>query len=320
MHRQVMHVYGMLVALGPMGRVFAAVDIGSNTVHMLVAEVEKGRLRRIRNESEWLGLGEAVTRDAKLPVDAIGDLIAALSRFKLLAASEKASSLYVFATEAIRAASNGPDAIRLIERSTKLKVEIISGRREAELGLNGSLIDTDPPKPFALAEVGGGSAQLARCDETGVHEEFSLPLGTGRLTAKFGLVLPCPVEMYVHVKEFVDLELREHCRFDPVIALVASGGVARGMVRALHPDGETTVRREELEYLIWATRRLGVEKTSARFGVKARRAGTLLLGSTLFAAIMDRLGVNEMSVSECGVREGAIFEMATGRLRGSKVA
>ena len=95
---------------------------------------------------------------------------------------------------------------------------------------------------------------------------------------------------------------------------MASGGVARGLWRALHPDGEKRLHRAELEYLAWSVQRLTIDRAINRFGVKAKRVGTLLPGAMVYLALMERFDLTEMSVSEFGVREGAILEMARGKV------
>ena len=78
-----------------------------------------------------------------------------------------------------------------------------------------------------------------------------------------------------------------------------------------------TIHIEELDYLIWATQRLSVEQIIRRFNVKARRAATLMIGAIIFREVMNQFGDDSMDVSEFGVREGAILELADGSLSGS---
>lgn len=297
-----------------MARRLAAADIGSNTVHLLVASVTSGRVRRIRNDSDWIGLGESVSREGRISEFTQNTLISSLLNFRAIAASHKAEGLYVFATEAVRSASNGEAVLKEIRRQTGLKVQVISGEREAVLGLRGALIDTRPAEHFAFAEVGGGSIQLASCDGRVITDEVSLPLGTGRLTALFSLELPCRQADLQRIQEHV---IGTVSPFSPTFKpskLIASGGVARGLVRALHPDGERKIHLSELEYLMWATQRLTVEQTSQRFGVKLKRASTLMLGSMIFCEVLKHLRLTEVQVSEYGVREGALLEIAEGGL------
>src|SRR5579871_1212230 len=144
-----------------MSRVFAAADIGSNTVHLLIAETDGKSVTRLDNESIWVSLGETVTREGLVPPDLEANLIGSLRNFKRLAKARKAEYVYVFATEAMRLAKNHEDVIAKVLEDTGLVVDLISPRREAELGLLGTMLDSPHNVDLAL-EVGGGSAQISR--------------------------------------------------------------------------------------------------------------------------------------------------------------
>lgn len=79
----------------------------------------------------------------------------------------------------------------------------------------------------------------------------------------------------------------------------------------MHPDGNRMLHIEELQYLIWDASRLDVQTIAARYGVKAKRAGTLLPGALIYEAFLTRFGIEEFEVSQFGVREGAILELAS---------
>jgi len=89
-----------------MGRVLATADIGSNTAHLLVADVTGDRMKRLANLSEWLSLGEVVSRLGRIPKPLEDQLVTSLAGFKRAATQLKAERLYVFATEAMRQAEN----------------------------------------------------------------------------------------------------------------------------------------------------------------------------------------------------------------------
>lgn len=301
--------------LGFMPPVFAATDIGSNTVHLLVAQVGERAVMRLRNESEWLSLGEIVSRQGEIPDGLERLLISTLKRYRAIAETHRAKHFYVFATEAMRMARNHRDVMARINRHLGVEVDLISPRREAELGIAGVQIDCPSSGPMAVLEVGGGSAQVARCDsDRAITHEYSLPIGTGRLTAEVGLKQPANSEGVATLGRLV-ADAAEPCRQIPSVdRVVASGGVARGVWRALHPDGARLIHREELAYLQWSSARLTTAEICMRFGVKSKRADTLLPGSTVFIGLLDALGHEEMVVSEFGVREGAVFEMAKGKI------
>jgi exopolyphosphatase/guanosine-5'-triphosphate,3'-diphosphate pyrophosphatase len=295
----------------PMARIFAAADIGSNTLHLLVGATDGELVTRIDNLSEWIGLGEVVARQGFISPERVDHLLQALKECRRVATSRKAESLYVFATEAMRTARNHEAVLEKIKKGTGIEVDIISPKREAELSIAGSQLDVESGSPEIFFEVGGGSAQIALLRKGKLKEHISLPLGTGRIIARASLQNPCPKTSIATAERYIADVLKGVSLARPKKSIaVASGGVARGLWRAVHPDGEKTVFARELEYLQWSTSRLSLDRIGSRFGVKQRRAQTLLPGSMVYRALMEKFGVSEITVSEFGVREGAILEMA----------
>jgi exopolyphosphatase / guanosine-5'-triphosphate,3'-diphosphate pyrophosphatase len=300
-------------------RVFAAADIGSNTAHLLVAATDGELVTRVDNYNEWIGLGEIVARKGEVPRDNVEQLIGTMTEFRRMAKASRANGLYVFATEAIRKARNSEAVLKKVQSESGVRVEVIPPRREAELSLRGIGLDTRNLGPDVLFEVGGGSAQIGRIAKGGFVEEESLPLGTGRVIAESGLVYPTPDLARRAAETYIARTLERGTIVGDAGLAVACGGVARGLWRALHPDGEKTITREEIEYLVWATGRLSVDRIVSRFSVKSKRGATLLPGALVYRALMDRFGLSQIFVSEFGIREGAILEMAGGRPLGGPV-
>lgn len=292
-----------------MPRILATADIGSNTCHLLVASTDGTKIQRLVNETEWLSLGEIVTREGVIPEQLTQRLLNTVSTFKRLADGQRAERFYVFATEAMRVASNHEDVVDQIRDKTGVQVEIISPRREVELSLRGVQLDSPTLGPTLLIEVGGGSAQIARCEDGLTTHQISLPLGSGRLIGEVGLTHPPSVGQLTALNAWVDKHLRPCHGYPSVSHVVSSGGLARGLIRALHPDGDRTIHAEELEYAIWAASKYPVETLMARFGVKLKRAATLLPGATVYLATLRVFRHVSMKVSDFGVREGAILEL-----------
>jgi exopolyphosphatase/guanosine-5'-triphosphate,3'-diphosphate pyrophosphatase len=304
------------VALKNMASVIAAADIGSNTAHLLVAATDGQLVMRIDNMNEWIPLGEEVARTGKVSDERIDELSGALKEFRTASQSRGARSLYVFATEAMRSASNFEAVLKRIKSVSGVTVEVISPLREAELSLRGVRLDTRDLGATLMFEVGGGSAQVAVLDGERIVEEASLPLGTGRVIAESGLKAE-PTEETVKRAEAYIAQTIDSCKLsvtDPIA--VASGGVARGLWRALHPDGEKALSLREIEFMAWTTSRLTTPRIIERFDVKAKRAGTLLPGALIYSALLHRFNCHQIFVSEFGVREGAVLELAHGSLKG----
>lgn len=290
--------------------IYAAADIGSNTTHLLVGETDGHRVTRLENRSEWISLGEIVTREGRVPEAVIRQLVATMREFARIAREQKARRLYVFATEAMRAAQNHDEVVRTILEATGVQVEVISPSLEVELSYHGVQQDYRFSRHGDLFfELGGGSLQAAFCKEDRVESCHSWPLGTGRMRAKYGLISPClPSAVELATDRIVE-SLEEYEAFWPSETACGSGGVIRGIWRALHPDLEKRIYREELDYLIWAATHLSQDDLVRRFGVKPKRAGTLLAGAVVFRAVMARFGFFEIFVSEYGIRDGAILSM-----------
>lgn len=285
---------------------------------MLVAETGDGSVRKLVDDSNWLSLGEIVGRERTIPPNMQEALIRTLNGYQKLASDQKAEGIYIFATEAVRAASNSREVLKRIEQACGLKVEIISGQREAEFGLRGVLLDSGFSS-FILAEVGGGSAQVAQCSRKRIKSEASLSLGTGTLIAKLGLSCPCDYAHLKRTQRLVEETLATAEVLEEGGPLVACGGVARGLWRALHPDGNRILHVEELNFLIWSTQRLTSDQIVQRFQVKPKRARTLFPGAVVYKQIMERSGQEEMTISRFGVREGALLEMAEGKVSAWRV-
>lgn len=302
-----------------MVRTLATADIGSNTAHLLVAQSDGHTVIKLESSSEWIGLGEMIARNRALPDEIVARITETLKGFLVTARARGAESIYVFATEAIRRALNGAEACEAIERETKLPVDVIAPKREAELSLRGAELDTPTLRACFLFEIGGGSLQIGELEEGTLRRSHSLPLGTGSLVAATELRSPCPRPILEAARDFVEKTFEGVDIQSKECQGIASGGVARGIWRALHPDGDPMLSPEEFDYLVWAASHLSRDQLSERFRVKYKRAGTLLPGALVFQTLVRRYSVGELRVSQYGIREGAILEMATGKIEARRL-
>ncbi len=271
---------------------------------------------RIDNVNEWIPLGEEVARYGEVPSERVDELINAIREFKRVATVRAARSLYVFATEAIRSAKNRDAVLKAIKSETGITVDVVSPQREAELSMRGIRLDTRGVEAELMFEVGGGSAQIAALRNDKMVDEASLPIGTGRLIAECGLTNPCPPERVAAARVYLAAKLAECTIQVEPGAAIGCGGVVRGLWRALHPDGEKELGIEEIDYMAWSTAGLTVPRIIERFDVKTKRAGTMLAGALAYGELMRRFGCTKLHLSEFGVREGAILEMAGGKQLG----
>ena len=293
-----------------MTQLYAAADIGSNTAHLLVAASDGEIVMRVDNVNEWIGLGEVVARRGEIPKDVADQLVLSVFEFKRVSEAKRVRKLYVFATEAMRAAPNHEEVIRRIQKETGVRVEIISPEREAELSFLGVQLDTRHYGAELLFEVGGGSAQIAELKDGEMGEKCSLRIGTGKVLAESNLTNPGTELALKVAQQYIRTQLSKCSVGRKAETAVVSGGVGRGLWRALHPDGEKVIVQFELDYLFKSVKVLPTDRVSSRFSVKQKRAGTLLVGSLIYLELMRHFGVENLVISEFGVREGAVLEMA----------
>lgn len=310
------HSFPFILKIMP--RRYAAADIGSNTVHLLVGEFTQPKsLRRLVNESEWFSLGEKVSRHGHVPESDILKLIETLKRFRKDADDLGASQIYLFATEAMRTASNHTLVLKRIKKEAGLHVQIVPPRREAALCVKGMTLDCDFVGNSVVIEIGGGSAQVAQLHGAHIHAEFSLPIGTGKLKNICQLTQPTDKNQMKSLEAQIDEAVAPVSELTSA-PIFASGGISRGLVRALHPDGEPVLQQYELDYLRASVQRLDISQISKRFRVKPKRAETLLAGTLILQKFLNLCKQTQIRVSEYGVREGAVLESYEADVRQAK--
>ena len=167
----------------------AAIDIGSNSVRLLVAEALRGGNYRILDEErEPTRLGRSVSSQGRLDDESMDRTVAALRTFKEIATGFQVTRLRTIATCAVRESRNGPEFCRRVREEVGLEVEVISGEREARLAFSSVQHAFDlSGRNTIVADIGGGSTEIVFATGNLIESIFSTPLGAVRLTEQFGL-------------------------------------------------------------------------------------------------------------------------------------
>ncbi|MDE7546599.1 Ppx/GppA family phosphatase [Acetobacter fabarum] len=164
-----------------MQRRSAVVDLGSNSVRLVVFEGVSRNPQPIFNEKAVLRLGRGLTTTGRLNDEGVGMAMEVLSRFHAIARAMQADPFEVLATAAVRDASNGPAFVEMLRQSMPgVPVRILSGQEEADHSAIGVMCGI-PKADGLVADVGGGSLELIHLTETGRHDATTLPLGMIRL-------------------------------------------------------------------------------------------------------------------------------------------
>src|SRR6201986_1518182 len=166
--------------------VFAAVDIGSNSVRLSIAELRRGRLVALHQDREVTRLGEGVFRDGDLDPQAMAQTLKVMRRFHRAVQSFAVERTRVVGTSALRDCSNARIFAEWVKTATGWNLEIITGLEEGRLIHLGVLANLRTlPSKLLLIDLGGGSCELTLSEKGHIKELVSLPLGAVRLTQEF---------------------------------------------------------------------------------------------------------------------------------------
>ena len=162
------------------GRRVGVVDIGSNSVRLVVFDGLHRRPIPVFNERVMCGLGRGLTATGRLDEDGVARALATLGRFARLSDAMELASLDVLATAAVREAENGPDFVAKVGARCGLRVRVLSGTEEARLAALG-VISAAPGADGVMGDLGGGSLELVALDRGELGAHATLPLGQLRL-------------------------------------------------------------------------------------------------------------------------------------------
>lgn len=313
----------------------AAVDIGTNSVHMVIARVGEGlTFEVVDREKEMVRLGSSGGDMKRLEPDAIERGVAALARFRSLAESNGAPITAV-ATSAVREAANADEFIARARDEAGVDVEVISGFEEARL-IHLGVIQALPVygKRHFVIDIGGGSTELVLADgvDDGVEDELvrSLKLGAIRLTRRFLTKKRTNDDEVAACRRFIRSMLQPIVRElggPPEVEVVvgASGTVesvvsmvlAERSAEELRTLNGIEVSRKEVRRVVKRLIRAGTQEQRLDIpGLDPRRADIILAGALVLDEVLDVFGFETLTFSDFALREGVLLD-AVERARGS---
>lgn len=285
----------------------ASVDLGSNSVHLLVAAIEGHELRPLADESVFLGLGAAVDDHAHLGAPHRENLVQALVRYATIAREHGASHTTFMGTEPIRRAADAARTLAEIERASGVPVHVLSHEEEAYLTLVGVTSGQPVAHETLVVDIGGGSSEFCAVAAGGLARAAGLRLGANRLTARFAAADPPTAAQLESMVAVADTLLSDALQAEPT-DLVLVGGTASNLLKVTAAGTtDRVLTRDRVAEALAILAGQPAAETTARFGVNPTRARLLPAGAVIVDALMRRYGVERVRVSEAGMREGAIL-------------
>jgi exopolyphosphatase/guanosine-5'-triphosphate,3'-diphosphate pyrophosphatase len=310
-------------------RVFAAVDIGANSVRLKIARSVQHRLKTLHEDRVVTRLGESVFRFGVLSPEAMDATVTVLRRFHRDVQEHGAEHVRVVATSALRDARNASAFIAWVHAATGWKVEVISGLEEGRLIHLGILSNTRiHARRLLLIDLGGGSCEMTLSEHGHIRDITSLPLGAVRLTQEFLRHDPPETielhRMRTNIAETIHgIQKRiSGAKADKVVATsgtpAALTGAALWADKRHNKRHDGAVSREVVERLAEELSTMDHEERARVPGIGPRRAEIIVAGAFVFAELMARCNLSSFQYSPLGLRDGVLAQMLAERDRATR--
>jgi exopolyphosphatase/guanosine-5'-triphosphate,3'-diphosphate pyrophosphatase len=298
----------------------AAIDVGTNTIRLTVAEVESdGTFRILDEEREMVRLGEHLDRTGRLSDEAIERALAAIGKMKAIADGFEVIETRAIATSAVREAANGRAFCREVLRRHKVRIDVISGEEEAQLAFGSATRHFNlEGRSSAVVDIGGGSVEVILAAGTVIDQVHSLPLGAVRVTERLVKSDPLREKHWKLMRKEIDRSIRAIGRpLHRAEIMVGSGGsftalahMAKWQREGRHGSVQGYVLTPaEVVHLLDQLREAPLETRRQIPGLSPDRADIIVAGATVISRLVKRLGTQQILVNERGIREGLLLRM-----------
>jgi exopolyphosphatase/guanosine-5'-triphosphate,3'-diphosphate pyrophosphatase len=300
----------------------AAIDIGTNSIHMIVVRVRTDlSFEIVDREKVMVRLGAGGLDGRSLTAEAMGAALQTLGTFKRLAVSHGVDKILAVATSATREAENGGEFLAQISRETGIRPLIITGAEEARLIHQAAVYGVDVGSGRAVViDVGGGSVEITLGTGTSIQLARSFKLGVIRLTEHFVRTDPLSERDERRMVKHIEAEIDRHCDqiasigFDRVIGtsgtILSLGALAATAARGTAPRDVRNLRisAKQFRRLRKQAVDLNLEGRLTMPGMDPRRADLVVSGAVLMDTILRRLGAEELTLCDLALREGLVLD------------
>ena len=308
-------------------RIIAAIDMGTNSFHMVVARIDPKlpAFTIIAREKDTVRLGDCEAKTGCLKPEVMLRALATLRRFLELAQTFNAEQVIAVATSAVREAPNGRDFLKQVAEELDLNVSLISGQEEARriyLGvLSGMEFNNESQ---VIIDIGGGSTELILGDSSEPRCLTSTKIGAVRLTGQFVKTDPISKEEFAYLQAYIRIslerpidELRSQFKAGEPLRLIGTAGTIETLAAINAREKLGTVPSplagyqlslKDLRDLVNRFRKLSYSERLAIPGMSDKRAEIILAGSLILQEAMTLLGIESLTVCDRSLREGVIVD------------
>ncbi|GAA1586883.1 MULTISPECIES: Ppx/GppA phosphatase family protein [Kribbella] len=296
----------------------AAIDCGTNSIRLLIADLADGQLVEVDRRMTIVRLGQGVDATGAFAAEALDRVFAAAEDFAAVIRSRAVSRIRFVATSAARDVSNRDEFFAGIEQRLGVRPDIITGTEEAELSFRGATTSLDLPAPYLVTDIGGGSTELVLGDRSGVRAAQSLDIGSVRLTERHVTTDPtAPAELAAIAEDIDALLDTTTVPLHEARALIAVAGTATTVAavalnlpeydrNAVHHARLTTAQLRETT--TWLTTSTHADR-AALHSIHPGRVDVIGAGALILQRLVDHLPVDSLTVSEHDILDGVALSL-----------
>ena len=291
----------------------AAIDIGSYSVRLTVAEIDGEDIRIILEKGRITSLGSGLKEEGKLRKDRIEETLEVLKEYRKDIEELKVQKVLAVATEAIRRASNSEEVLKLVRERAGFEVKVITPYEEGELAFLGASYALRPKGKVLVIDQGGGSTEFIFGKDFRVEEITSLPLGIVNLTESFLKHDPPKGEEIKSLMYFLEDHIKPLKR--DVEEIIGLGGTITTLVALeydIYPYDPKKVQGKQISIDAlerWFDKLSAIpskERSGLYKQIEDRRAEVILAGIAMFIKILEIFEKDKLRVSDWGVKQGLI--------------
>ena len=295
----------------------ASIDIGTNTILLLIAEVDQGRIKPLFEMGTVVRLGERVHENGILLKEAMWRGLQTLSQYLERCRAMEVQEIFPVGTSALREATNSEDFLRLVKEKLDLSIEVISGEEEAQLSFFAVAKDLqETGKPLLVVDIGGGSTEFILGKGDQIRQWISLPLGSVRFTEQFLHSDPVQEEEWQKMERKILESLVDIPHSQEPLSMVAVGGTATTLASVEQGLEEFVVekihhfvlQKEALNNQLLLYRSQTTEERKKIPGLPMARADVILAGAAILFLTMEEVKCPSVLISCHGVRYGLLYK------------
>jgi len=281
-----------------------AIDVGSNAIRVLIAEVKKPlgvwQFSKIAYLRLPVRLGDDVFEKGKISDQKIERFMEGMKIFKSMLQFYQVDAFRAIATSAMRDSSNAKRIISRVLKETGIQLEVISGKEEAELVYLTFQLINNVKSNYLLIDVGGGSTEITLFQEKQIHAARSFQIGSVRL-----LKNKVKEDVWEKMREWLLAEIKPH---QPE-KVYGAGGTINSVLKIVERSTKDPVSNGDLKKIIKKLEGMSVEEMIVRFPIKADRADVIVPAMEIYSFILDTLQLDQIFVPKMGLSDGVLLDL-----------